>query len=133
MRIAIRKEPSGIIYIDKTALERFDEETLKQPPYNYDFVEVDKEDCTNQDFNQDLSFSIEKYNNRKNKEDSQRKIAKLKNWFNTEYRYKDEKYNRLIILGKTDDDGVSAEVKRKDLYEEAEKVRKQIQELEKLV
>lgn len=67
------------------------------------------------------------------KDINKNKIAELKQWFDTEYRYKDEKYNRLIVLGKTDDDGVSAEVKRKDLYEEAEKVRKQIQELEKLI
>lgn len=67
------------------------------------------------------------------KELNQQKLNQLTNWFDTEYRYKDEKYNRLIILGKTDDDGVSAEVKRKDLYEEAEKVRKQIQELEKMI
>ena len=64
---------------------------------------------------------------------NKQKIAELKQWFDTEYRYKDEKYNRLIVLGKTDDDDVTEEVKRKDLYEEAEKVRKQIQEHEKLV
>ena len=65
MKIAIRKEPNGSIYIDKTALQRFDEETLKQPPYNYSFVEVEKEDCEPSDFNDDLTFSTEKYNARK--------------------------------------------------------------------
>ena len=65
MIIAIRKEPNGSTYIDKTALKRFDEVTLKQPPYNYSFVEVDKEDCEPYDFNYDLTFSIEKYNARK--------------------------------------------------------------------
>ena len=65
MRIAIRKEPNGSTYIDKTALQRFDEGTLKQPPYNYSFVEVEKEDCEACDFNDDLSFNIEKYNKRK--------------------------------------------------------------------
>lgn len=58
------------------------------------------------------------------------KLAICKNWFNTTYRYKDEKYNRLIILGKLDDDGISPEVKRKELYEEAENVRLEIQRLE---
>ena len=68
MEIAIRKEPSGLIYIDKKALERFDKETLKQPPYNYSFTEVEKEDCEASDFNEDLTFNIEKYNARKQKE-----------------------------------------------------------------
>lgn len=66
MVIAIRKESNGLIYIDKTALERFDKETLKQPPYNYSFVDVEKEDCEASDFNNDFSFNLEKYNKRKN-------------------------------------------------------------------
>ena len=65
MRIAIRKELNGLIYIDKNAIKRFDEHTLRQPPYNFNFVEVDKEDCEACDFNDDLSFNIEKYNKRK--------------------------------------------------------------------
>lgn len=65
MIIAIRKEPNGSTYIDKTALQRFDEGTLKQPPYNYSFVEVKKEDFEQSDFNDDLTFSLEKYNARK--------------------------------------------------------------------
>lgn len=65
MKIAIRKEQNGLIYIDKTALQKFNEETLKQPPYNYSFVEVNKEDFEQSDFNDDLTFSIEKYNTRK--------------------------------------------------------------------
>ena len=65
MRIAIRKELNGLIYIDKNAIKRFDEQTLKQSPYNFNFVEVDKEDCEACDFNDDLSFNIEKYNKRK--------------------------------------------------------------------
>ena len=70
MKIAIRKEPDGSIYISKTALERFDEETLKQSPYNFNFVEVEKEDCEASDFNEDLTFNIEKYNVRKQKENT---------------------------------------------------------------
>ena len=65
MKIAIRKEQNGLIYIDKTALQKINEETLKQPPYNYSFVEVDKEDCEACDFNDELSFNSEKYNKRK--------------------------------------------------------------------
>lgn len=65
MKIAIKKEPSGLIYIDRNAIKRFDEQTLIKPPYNFNFVEVDKEDCEACDFNDDLSFNIEKYNTRK--------------------------------------------------------------------
>ena len=65
MKIAIRKELNGLIYIDKNAISRFDEQTLRQPPYNFNFVEVDKEDCEACDFNDDLSFNIEKYKKRK--------------------------------------------------------------------
>lgn len=65
MKIAIKKEQNGLIYIDKTALQKFNEETLKQPPYNYSFVEVEKEDFEPYDFNDDLTFSLKKYNARK--------------------------------------------------------------------
>ena len=94
MKIAIRKEQNGVIYIDKTALSKINEETLKQPPYNYSFVEVDKEDCEACDFNDDLSFNIEKYNKRKenNKFDELRRrrevecfaiINRGQLWYNT--------------------------------------------------
>ena len=65
MKIAIRKEQNELIYIDRNAIKRFNEQTLRQPPYNFNFVEVDKEDCEACDFNDDLSFNIEKYNKRK--------------------------------------------------------------------
>lgn len=57
-------------------------------------------------------------------------INKLKDWFKFQYGYKEQKYRRLIALGKADDDGISAEIKLRDLYLEAEEKRKQIQELE---
>lgn len=72
MEICIRKEPNGLIYISKTALNRFDKATLRQPPYNFSFVQVDKEDFVSSDFNDDLSFSLEKYNARKNAEKLER-------------------------------------------------------------
>ena len=65
MKIAIKKELNGLIYLDKNVIKRFDEQTLRQPPYNFNFVEVDKEDCEACDFDDDLSFNIEKYNKRK--------------------------------------------------------------------
>ena len=78
MEICIREN-----YIDKTALTRthivvdedgkeheelmYKREDLVKPPYNYKIVEIDDKyaDCVASDFNQDLSFSIDKYKSRK--------------------------------------------------------------------
>ena len=67
MEISIRKETNGFFYIDKTALTRFSKEELSQPPYNFTFVNVDDiyADCEGQDFNEDFTFNVEKYNARK--------------------------------------------------------------------
>lgn len=81
MEICIREN-----YIDKTALTRthivvdedgkeheelmYRREDLVKPPYNYKIVEIDDKyaDCVASDFNQDLSFSIDKYKSRKETE-----------------------------------------------------------------
>lgn len=81
MEICIRKN-----YIDKTCLTRthivvdddgkehkelmYKREDLVKPPYNYKIVEIDDKyaDCVISDFNQDLSFSIDKYKSRKETE-----------------------------------------------------------------
>ena len=88
MKIAIRKEENGNIYIDKKIYSRtqevqdqngnitiqplFSDETLSQPPYNYTKVEIDDKysDCQSSDFNDDLTFNVEKYNARKQKENN---------------------------------------------------------------
>ena len=88
MKIAIRKEPNGSLYMDKEIYSRtqevqdeqgnitiqplFNDETLSKPPYNYTKVEIDDvySDCQESDFNDDLTFSIEKYNARKQKQDN---------------------------------------------------------------
>lgn len=88
MFIAIRKEPNGSLYMDKNIFSRtqeiqhengiievvpmFTDEELAQPPYNYTKVEIDDKysDCQASDFNDDLTFSIEKYNARKQKQDN---------------------------------------------------------------
>ena len=88
MFIAIRKEPNGTLYIDKEIYSRtqevkdeqgnitiqplFTDETLAQPPYNYTKVEIDDKysDCQASDFNDDLSFNVDKYNARKQKQDN---------------------------------------------------------------
>lgn len=81
MEICIREN-----YIDKTALTRthivvdedgkeheelmYKREDLVKSPYNYKIVEIDDKyaDCVASDFNQDLSFSIDKYKARKETE-----------------------------------------------------------------
>ena len=72
MKIAIRKEENGNIYIDKNIYSRkqFSDEELAQPPYNYTKVDIDDKyaDCVASDFNEDLSFSIDKYKSRKETE-----------------------------------------------------------------
>lgn len=98
MKIAIRKEPNGSVYMDKDIFSRthevqdengnievvpmFTDEKLSQPPYNYKIVEIDDKyaDCVISDFNQDLSFSIDKYKSRKETEakiDYENKIVAL--------------------------------------------------------
>lgn len=90
MFIAIRKEPNGSLYMDKEIYSRtqevqdeqgnitiqplFSDETLSQPPYNYTKVEIDDKysDCQASDFNEDLTFSIEKYSVRKQKENEEK-------------------------------------------------------------
>ena len=81
MEICIREN-----YIDKTALTRthivvdedgkeheelmYKREDLVKQPYNYKIVVIDDKyaDCVASDFNQDLSFSIDKYKSRKETE-----------------------------------------------------------------
>ena len=83
MFIAIRKEPNGSLYMDKEIYSRtqevqdeqgnitiqplFSDEILSKPPYNYTKVEIDDKysDCQANDFNNDLTFNVEKYNSRK--------------------------------------------------------------------
>ena len=96
MIIAIRKEPNGSPYIDKEIYSRtqevqdengnitiqplFSDETLAQPPYNYTKVEIDDKysDCQASDFDEDLTFNVDKYNARKQNEISEPRIRELK-------------------------------------------------------
>lgn len=88
MFIAIRKEPNGSLYMDKDIYSRtqevqdengnievvpvFNDEELAQPPYNYTKVEIDDvySDCQASDFDEDLTFNIDRYNARKQKQDN---------------------------------------------------------------
>ena len=58
---------------------KFTDDLLSQPPYNYTKVYIDDEyvDCTSTDFNDDLTFSVEKYNARKLKEKDDIRIHEI--------------------------------------------------------
>ena len=60
-------------------------------------------------------------------------IAEHREWFNTLYTKNEQKYNRLVFLGKQCDDGTDAKDALLDLYNEAETRRIRIQELERKV
>ena len=69
MEILIRKEPNGTIYLDKTNAMYFETLHISEAPYNFTKTTIpnDCSDCEPNDFNDDLTFSIDKYNARKEK------------------------------------------------------------------
>lgn len=149
MEICIREN-----YIDKTALTRmhivvdedgkeheelmYRREDLVKPPYNYKIVEIDDKfaDCIYLDFdctNDTFVFNISKYNKRKNIKLASAEIAELKTWFDTIYTKQEQKLRRLITLKTLCDDGQRPEDKLITLYNEAERKRKRIQDLEAIL
>ena len=116
MKIAIRKEPNGTLYMDKEIYSRtqevqdengnitiqplFTDETLSKPPYNYTKVEIENKysDCQASDFNDDLTFSIEKYNARKQKQDNDEYENKIVTLIRQKYNVNQE----LAILRQRD-------------------------------
>ena len=63
--IAIRKEPDGKKYISANFFDRFTDADLGK----YGFIKFEApSDCKLTDFNDDLSFNIDKYNTRKRKD-----------------------------------------------------------------
>ena len=149
MEICIREN-----YIDKTCLTRthivvdedgkeheelmYKREDLVKPPYNYKIVEIDEKyvDCVYSDFdstNDTFVFNIAKYNKRKNIKLARAEIAELKTWFDTIYTKQEQKLRRLITLKILCDDGQHPEDKLITLYNEAERKRKRIQDLEAIL
>lgn len=78
----------------------FTDEQLSQPPYNYTKVEIDDKylDCIGADFNEDLTFNVEKYNARKQKEIG----AKYENLIVSKIRQKYSVNQELAILRQRD-------------------------------
>lgn len=64
---------------------------------------------------------------------NEKEIQDLKEWFETYYSQHEQKYNRLITLGKLTDEGTDPQEELLKLYETAETNRKRIQELENLL
>ena len=93
MKIAIRKEPNGSIYIDKNLRSGI---PYTEPPYNFTIIEVEKEDCQAEDFNDDLTFRLEKYKARKQKEVATKRIVDLKQLL-ADSDYKAIKYAEGLI------------------------------------
>lgn len=93
--IAIRKEPNGSLYMDKNFFSRFTDADL--PSYKFTKVQA-PEDCITSDFNEDLTFSEEKYNHRKNAVKLQEEQKQLNDWFK-EYDNQVKQYQRCIRLG----------------------------------
>ena len=101
MIIGIKKLENGLLFLDKcrynTVFPRnkmgvtnrvYTDEELSQSPYNYTKVEIDDvySDCQSSDFDEDLSFNVEKYNARKqvlaNEEYENKVVALIRQKYN---------------------------------------------------
>ena len=136
MKIAIRKEPNGSLYMDKEIYSRtqevrdengnitiqplFTDETLSQPPYNYTKVEIDDKysDCQASDFNDDLTFSIKKYNARKQKQDNDEYENKVVALIRQKYNVNQE----LAILRQRD----TKPIEYQEYYDYVEQCKEQV-------
>ena len=130
MKIAIRKERDGSVYLAKNFR---DDISYTEPPYNFKIIELDEEDCEVSDFDDDLLFNLEKYRVRKQKEKNNVRVEELDNWFKTDYAKYEQMFTRRKALGI--EDVIEDEFRNKkyhnliELYEEAEDVAKEIREL----
>lgn len=70
MEILIRKEPNGEIYMDKNNAMYYEVLHMSEPPYNYSKIIINDQyaDCEPTDFNSNLTFNSDKYNERKESE-----------------------------------------------------------------
>lgn len=78
-------------------------------------------------------FVVRKMEPLTTEQEAQVEYGKLITWFNNTYSYREQKYRRLIALGKTDSDGGDCAEKLNALYLEAEQKRERIQQLEGLL
>ena len=122
MFIAIRKETDRSLYMDKNICsdERFANVNISQQPYNYTKVEIDDKysDCQASDFNDDLSFNVEKYNARKQKQDNDEYENKVVTLIRKKYNVNQE----LAILRQRD----TKPLEYQEYYDYVEKCKKQV-------
>lgn len=134
MKIAIRKERDGSVYLAKNFR---DDISYTEPPYNFKIIELDEEDCEVSDFDDDLLFNLDKYRVRKQKEKNNVRVEELDNWFKNNYTT----YEQMLVRRKTlgIEDMIVDDFRNKtyhnliELYEEAEDVASEIRELRKNV
>lgn len=106
MIIGIKKLENGLLFIDKCRYNIvfprnemgntnrvYTDEELSQPPYNYTKVEIDDKysDCQESDFDEDLTFNLEKYNTRKqvlaNEEYENKIVALIRKKYNVNQEF----------------------------------------------
>ena len=134
MKIAIRKERDGSVYLAKNFR---DDISYTEPPYNFKIIELDEEDCEASDFDDNLLFNLEKYRLRKQKEKNNVRVEELDNWFKNNYTT----YEQMLVRRKTlgIEDMIVDDFRNKtyhnliELYEETEDVASEIRELRKNV
>lgn len=70
MDILIRKEPNGKIYIDTENAIYFETLKMNEKPYNFKKITINDQyaDCIGEDFDDNLNFNANKYNQRKERE-----------------------------------------------------------------
>ena len=119
MKIAIRLEPNGTIYIDKHLRNDI---PYTKPPYNFTLIDIDDKysECINTDFNKDFTLNVDIYNKRLHDTKLKPKIAELKaNLANTDY--KAIKYA----------EGLISEAEYKSIKEQRQAWRDEINQLER--
>ena len=126
MIIAVKKQSNGMLYVVKDFFDRFSHEDL----YRYGLTAInipdDIADFEVSDFNDDLTFSFEKYNTRKNHIELNKELNRLKDWFD-EYDNQVKQYQRCVRLGlEFDKDIVELDNQAKTYQEELRKLKTEV-------
>ena len=101
--IAIRKEPNGLLYMDKYFFNRYNDSDLGR--YSYKKVEIPDEyfdTFTSQDFNYDLKFNETKYLERVEKEKADMELMEYEDAIVSLIRHKYNLNQELAILRQRD-------------------------------
>ena len=102
MFIAVRKELNGSIYFDKDFFKRYNDTELDKYKYTKAYIPDNVTDIQSSDFNDNLTFNIDKYNARIEKEQEERAIAEYENAIVSLIRVKYNLNQELAILRQRD-------------------------------